>query len=98
MSREGAYRLRRRPDAALFRAAWDRAMAGRPVTFKRSEVDESHRRLPQVVGPSEKSLRTINLVTFERIRGQMLLWSAGTPSGIVAAPSPTVHCECAPTP
>ena len=44
MSREGAYRLRRRPDAALFRAAWDRAMTTRPVTFPRAEVDESHRR------------------------------------------------------
>ena len=45
-----------------------------------------------------RSVGTINFVTFEPLAGQMLLWSAGTPSGIVAAPSPTVHCECAPTP
>ena len=32
VSREGAYRLRRRPEAALFRAAWDRAIVRR-VTF-----------------------------------------------------------------
>jgi hypothetical protein len=29
MSRESAYRLRRRPSAALFAAAWDRALEGR---------------------------------------------------------------------
>jgi hypothetical protein len=29
MSRESAYRLRRRPSAALFAAAWDRALQGR---------------------------------------------------------------------
>ena len=45
MSREGAYRLRRRDDAGLFSAAWDRAMgAGRPA-LTCAEVDEGHRRL-----------------------------------------------------
>lgn len=44
MSREGAYRLRRRPEAALFRAAWDRAM-DRGVTFARGKVDKGHRSL-----------------------------------------------------
>ena len=45
MSRESAYRLRRRPEAALFRAAWDRAMRPRRVTLTRAEVDQSHRRV-----------------------------------------------------
>jgi hypothetical protein len=31
MSREGAYRLRRRADAGLFAAAWDRAMGAGPL-------------------------------------------------------------------
>ena len=44
MSREGAYRLRRRADAGLFAAAWDRAKeAGRPLTW--AEIDQGHRRL-----------------------------------------------------
>ena len=38
MSREGAYRLRKRRDGALFDAAWDRAMQGhRLVSFGRRE-------------------------------------------------------------
>jgi hypothetical protein len=33
MSRESAYRLRRRPSASLFAAAWDRALEGHNVNF-----------------------------------------------------------------
>ena len=44
MSREGAYRLRRRADGGLFAAAWDRAKrGGRPLTW--AEIDQGHRRL-----------------------------------------------------
>lgn len=45
MSREGAYRLRRRPDAGLFAAAWDRAMGADRVGLTREEVDQGHRRV-----------------------------------------------------
>ncbi len=45
MSREGAYRLRRRADAGLFAAAWDRAMGADRVTLTRAEIDQGHRRL-----------------------------------------------------
>lgn len=45
MSREGAYRLRRRADAGLFAATWDRAMGAGRIALTRAEVDESHRRL-----------------------------------------------------
>lgn len=45
MSREGAYRLRRRPDGALFAAAWDRVMRAGRVTFTRAEVDKGHSRV-----------------------------------------------------
>jgi hypothetical protein len=45
MSRESAYRLRRRDPAGLFAAAWDRAMGAGRVTLTRAEVDEGHRRL-----------------------------------------------------
>jgi hypothetical protein len=34
MSRESAYRLRRRSSAALFAAAWDRALQPQPVAYK----------------------------------------------------------------
>lgn len=44
MSREGAYRLRRRAGATLFAAAWDRALAATGPAPSRAEVDESHRR------------------------------------------------------
>lgn len=44
MSREGAYRLRRREPHGLFAAAWDSAVgAGRPG-LTRAEIDEGHRR------------------------------------------------------
>ena len=45
MSREGAYRLRRRAGAGLFAAAWDRAMGAGRVTLTRAEVVEGHTRL-----------------------------------------------------
>ena len=45
MSREGAYRLRRRADAGLFAAAWDRAMGADRSALTRSEIDQGHRRL-----------------------------------------------------
>lgn len=45
MSREGAYRLRRRAGAALFAAAWDRALGADRVTFTRAEIDDGHIRL-----------------------------------------------------
>lgn len=56
MSREGAYRLRRRPGAALFAAAWDRALAaGRPAPAA-AEVDEGHIRAIAVACSFEQSL------------------------------------------
>jgi hypothetical protein len=40
MSRESAYRLRGRPHAALFSAAWDRAIGAGCPAPSRAEVDE----------------------------------------------------------
>jgi hypothetical protein len=45
MSREGAYRLRSRPDAGLFAAAWDRAMSAGLTVVSRAKVDQGHRGL-----------------------------------------------------
>ena len=45
MSRESAYRLRRRPGAGLFAAAWDRAMGADRVTLTRAQIVEGHTRL-----------------------------------------------------
>jgi hypothetical protein len=45
MSREGAYRLRRRPDAGLFAAAWDRAMSAGLTVVSRAKVDQGHKGL-----------------------------------------------------
>ena len=58
MSRESAYRLRRRDPAGLFAAAWDRAVgAGRPA-LTRAEIDEGHIRLiRRACGPEGVNLR-----------------------------------------
>lgn len=58
MSRESAYRLRGRPHAALFAAAWGRAIgAGRPAP-SRAEVDEGHiRAIRPACGTQGASLR-----------------------------------------
>ena len=45
MSREGAYRLRRREGGGLFAAAWDRAMGSDRETRTRAEIVEGHTRL-----------------------------------------------------
>jgi hypothetical protein len=45
MSRESAYRLRRRAGAGLFAAAWDRAMGVDRVTLTRAQIVEGHTRL-----------------------------------------------------
>ena len=44
MSREGAYRLRRREPHGLFAAAWDSAMGANRRGLTRAEIDEGHRR------------------------------------------------------
>jgi len=44
MSRESAYRLRRRAPGGLFAAAWDRAVGAYRTPATRAEVDEGHRR------------------------------------------------------
>ena len=55
MSREGAYRLRRRADARLFAAAWNRAMGARLTALTRTEVDQGHRRLIAMGTATEKA-------------------------------------------
>jgi hypothetical protein len=56
MSRQSAYRLRRRDPGGPFAAAWDRAMGAGRVTLTRAEVDEGHRRLiARACGPESIS-------------------------------------------
>jgi len=44
MSRESAYRLRRRPAGALFAAAWDRVMLGHSQSDRFRDPAEGNRR------------------------------------------------------
>lgn len=58
MSREGAYRLRRREGAGLFAAAWDRAMGADRAALTRAEIVEGHTRLiARACGPEGANLR-----------------------------------------
>jgi hypothetical protein len=71
MSRESAYRLRRRPSAGLFAAAWDRMLEGHkghaaapaPGLAKRRETADSLRNPPKVTkwkdSPFEAILREL---------------------------------------
>ena len=58
MSRESAYRLRRRDPAGLFAAAWDRAVGAGRSALTRAEIDEGHIRLiRRACGPEGVNLR-----------------------------------------
>jgi len=50
MSRESAYRLRARPSAAGFAAAWDHALRRTPVRMGHNEGHERHSPAPRPVG------------------------------------------------
>jgi hypothetical protein len=54
MSRESAYRLRGRPHAALFAAAWDRAIGAHRHNPVYAEVDEGHMRAIRLACRAER--------------------------------------------
>lgn len=58
MSRESAYRLRKREPDGLFALSWARAMGPGPTRRTRAEVDEGHRlAISAACGPEARDLR-----------------------------------------
>jgi hypothetical protein len=58
MSRESAYRLRDRLHAALFAAAWDRALGADRSLLTRAQIDQGHiRAIADACGPERSRLR-----------------------------------------